>query len=230
MDAKPKRLKTALIALSPVALCTLVLAFTVLPHMPGLAPFVAGWWALAIGLALMHWSRAWVPAVLVFPLALPPLVLTFALNFHAVKVEGNSMLPTYQPGDVLLVDESAYPDLEMGVYVLEVEGEPHNPLIKRLVGMPGRTLSARYHRLFSDEFEVHPRTGTKPDTWNEDRPLEPRWWLREPLKLGDDEYFFLGDNPPESRDSRDFGPVNREAAKGRVVWSLKGSHGFGRVD
>lgn len=230
MEQRSRRIKTALLACTPVAVCTLVLALTVLPDMPGLMPFVAGWWVLSIGLAGMRWSRMWLPPALAVPLALPPLVLTFAINFHAVKVQGNSMLPTYQPGDVLLVDETAGPDDELGVYVLEVEGESHNPLIKRLVGMPGRTMAARFHRLFSDDFEVHPRTGTPPDTWNTDRRLEPRWWLSQPLELKDDEYFFIGDNPPESRDSREFGPVKRESVKGRVVWSLKGSRGFGSAD
>ncbi|MBX3459781.1 MAG: signal peptidase I [Planctomycetes bacterium] len=230
MDKAPRRITTALLACTPVALCTLLLALTVLPDMPGLAPFVAGWWVLSLGMAGMRWSRAWLPPLLVLPLALPPLVLTMAVNFRAVKVQGHSMQPTFQPGDVLLVDQTATPDRELGVYVLEVEGESHNPLIKRLAGMPGRTVAARYHRLFSDDFEVHPRTGTPPDTWNTDRPLEPRWWLSQPLKLADNEYFFVGDNPPDSRDSREFGPVGREAVKGRVVWSLKGSRGFGPAE
>ena len=43
-------------------------------------------------------------------------------------------------------------------------------------------------------------------------------------------YWVQGDNQAGSRDSRHFGPLPREALKGRVVWSLRGSRGFGPLD
>ena len=36
------------------------------------------------------------------------------------------------------------------------------------------------------------------------------------LQLGEDEYFLLGDNPPNSRDSRHYGPIKRSAIVGGV--------------
>jgi signal peptidase I len=224
------RLHSALLGLLPVAACTLALALWVIPLMPGLAPFLAGWWVLGIGLASVRWQRVWVPAALCIPLALPPLVVTVLINFHAVRVEGTSMLPLLHPGDVLLVDETVAPETPLAVYVINVPGEENNPMIKRLLGMPGQTITAAYDRLFADGQEVFPRLGDAPDTWNKQRPMERRGYVNNPLDLGADEYFFAGDNPPQSRDSRHYGPIKRADVQGRIVWSLKGSRGFGPVE
>ena len=43
------------------------------------------------------------------------------------------------------------------------------------------------------------------------------------VKLGEDEYFLMGDNRPLSQDSRDFGPVKREQILAKdflVLWPL----------
>ena len=135
---------------------------------------------------------------------------------------------TLQPGDILLLDLTATPDTRFGVFVLDVEGEKHNPLIKRLVGLPGETVDVRYGRVFANELEVFPRDGTPPDVWNETRPAHARYYSGG-RTLNEGEYFFLGDNPPDSRDSRAFGGVAGTAVEGRIVWSLRGSLGFGRV-
>lgn len=155
---------------------------------------------------------------------------TFYVNFRAVRVEGESMMPTLQPGDVLLMDLTARPDNDRySVYVLNVENEDHNPLIKRLVGLPGETMDVRFGRVFADDLEVFPRDGTASDEWNHTRPANARFYSGGRL-LGSDEYFFLGDNPPDSRDSRAFGGVTHSEMEGRVIWSLRGSHGFGTID
>ncbi len=228
MDRTPHpRVHTLLLGLLPIALGTLGLAVWVLPFMPGLAPFLLGWWVLGLGLGLVRWRRLWVAPALALPLALPPLVLTLAVNFRVVRVEGSSMLPSLVPGDVLLVDETAGPEVPLALYVVDVPGEKHNPLVKRLVGLPGAGMEVRYDRLFADDVEVHPRLGDAPDTWNEVRPVAQRGYVRRKLTLGPNEYFFLGDNPPESRDSRDFGPQPASAVIGRAVWCLRGSRGFG---
>jgi signal peptidase I len=40
------------------------------------------------------------------------------------------------------------------------------------------------------------------------------------VQVGPDRYYVLGDNRSDARDSRDFGPVPRDAIFGRVVWVL----------
>jgi signal peptidase I len=78
---------------------------------------------------------------------------------------------------------------------------------KRVIGIPGDTVVGRGERVLvngaeADDIETSPF---------------PR------VRLGSDEYFVLGDNRIFSQDSRDFGPVPRDAIFARtilVVWPL----------
>ncbi|MCA8915658.1 MAG: signal peptidase I [Planctomycetes bacterium] len=231
-SSKRNRISTIVAVLSVIAGGLLVLfvlaVLGVVPLTRGLylGPLI---WTAATGLLGLTRLRPVPVIVLSFMAGVAVLGLLIAMNFKAVRVEGQSMEPTLVPGDVLLVDLTEPPSARYGIYVLDVEGERHNPLIKRLVGLPGEEVDARYGRVFADKLEVYPRDGTPADTWNKERPAYARFYDRA-LELAEQEYFFLGDNPPDSRDSREFGPVQRDGVEGRVVWSLRGSHGFGHVD
>jgi signal peptidase I len=78
---------------------------------------------------------------------------------------------------------------------------------KRVVALPGDQVLARDGRVFVNGFKIDDITT---------RPF-PR------VDVGADQYFVLGDNRSFSQDSRDFGPVPRDAIFGRVFlvfWPL----------
>jgi signal peptidase I len=80
-------------------------------------------------------------------------------------------------------------------------------LTKRVIGVPGDTVVSRNERVFVN--------GRKAD----DIPTAPFLTTH----LGPKEYFVLGDNRSYSQDSRDFGPVPRNAIFARLVliyWPL----------
>lgn len=131
-------------------------------------------------------------------------------------VSGSSMVPTFENGQYLIVDELSYlfRDPKRGeVVIFRYPKDPSKFFIKRVIGLPGETINIRDNkvtitsgnRLFAlDEKYV-----------NSDETLEP---LRK--KLSADEYFVLGDNRNASLDSRFWGPVNRGLIRGRVLLRL----------
>jgi signal peptidase I len=84
-----------------------------------------------------------------------------------------------------------------------------DPLIKRLIGRPGDTIAIRdgavsVNGVLLDEPYLS-GTATSCTAYC------------GPLTLGTDEYFFMGDNRPVSRDSRAFGPVSADQIVGQVI-------------
>jgi signal peptidase I len=78
---------------------------------------------------------------------------------------------------------------------------------KRLIGLPGESVSVRNGHLFVDGKLLH-EPYVEP---SQDADTAGTWHVPE------GEYFFLGDNRAQSCDSRAFGPVARESFVGPVV-------------
>jgi signal peptidase I len=92
---------------------------------------------------------------------------------------------------------------------------------KRVVGVPGDTVSLRHVKRAGGGYGYVYVNGVRFDQI--ETPFFPK------VTLGKDEYFVLGDNRTFSQDSRDFGPVPRDAIFARVIliyWPL--SH-FGGI-
>jgi signal peptidase I len=148
-----------------------------------------------------------------------------------------SMQPTIRVGDYLLIDRrpsghalatrarslvGGRPILRGDMIVFERDfsddgipgGTRRIHMLKRCVGLPGETVSVNDGRV---------RIGDK--DLAEDYKSKYRSELRsgrlrdalDPVLLGQDEYYVLGDNRDASQDSRFFGPVRRESLRGRAV-------------
>lgn len=79
---------------------------------------------------------------------------------------------------------------------------------KRLIGMPNETIEIRDKAIYIDG-----------ELLEEPYPVAP---IRSgevfgPEKLAEDEYFILGDNRPNSSDSRRVGPIPKDQIVGKVV-------------
>jgi len=122
-------------------------------------------------------------------------------------VEGSSMEPNFQTGEWIIVSRLPYllgAPQRGDVVVLDFE-EPQEDLIKRVIGLPGETVEIRDGLVYING-----------------QPLEepyinarPRY-TEEPITLGADEYFVLGDNRNNSRDSHSFGAVTSDHLMGRA--------------
>lgn len=139
------------------------------------------------------------------------LITTFII-FRA-EVSGVSMQPTYTDGEKLWASRNF--KVERGdVVVVKEEHEDawgtisYSYLIKRVIGMPGEKIEISGTQIFVNDSEL---TGIFPSI-----PAEPAGVGFDYVILGDDEYYVLGDNRGNSRDSRYFGAVKRDCLVGRV--------------
>lgn len=126
-------------------------------------------------------------------------------RFFTVEVAGESMLPTLEPGDFLIVRRHL-PRTPHGriAYLRAADGRP---LLKRIVGAPGESVRVGDHVELNGRVLVEDYVVGVPSTAS----------YRGVNRLTADEYFVLGDNRAASTDSRDFGPVSAEAIEG-VAW------------
>ncbi len=129
-------------------------------------------------------ARAVVLAILCF------VVFKFVL-LH-IRVEGISMLPTYQDGSAHFVNRIAYLWHEPrrgDVVGIRLAGY-HLMYLKRIIGLPGETVAfVNGQVLINDQVLDEPYEKLSCD------------WNLPPEKLGPDEYFVVGDNrsmPPEN--------------------------------
>ncbi len=164
------------------------------------------------------------------------LVLTLLIylvihNFVAqpFEVQQSSMFPTIVDGEYILIDKLTvrFDGYHYGDVVvfnppsgsgLDTDGIP---FIKRIIGMPGDTVSLENGRVFVTRPDESPVRIEEPYVvTEEDGSTAPTQCPRSDCPLswivGPGEYFVMGDNRPHSQDSRVFGPVDQDLIIGRA--------------
>ena len=128
------------------------------------------------------------------------------------------MDPTLEGGDVCLVNILAYqvstPKTGDIVSYRPNGSSSARPDIKRVVAIPGQTIQIKDGMIYIND-QVYLE--------GKDYPAITRAGLAEnPVKLGEGEYFVLGDNRNNSEDSRnpEIGIVTSEMLEGRVWFVL----------
>jgi signal peptidase I len=169
------------------------------------------------------------------------LVRTFVLNF---KVDGRSMLPTFQNSEMILVNRNAYRTLDAWDFIDWIPGvdernsatildwgDPDRgdvivftppapgedkPYIKRVIGLPGDQVEVRDNRVFVNGTALEEEyIGDRVST------CPTGWQYCGPLTVPEDNVFVMGDNRTNSEDSRFFGPVPQDNIIGKawvVYW------------
>lgn len=129
-------------------------------------------------------------------------------------VEGASMVPTFETGDYLIVDEISYrfKTPERGsVLIFKYPKDPKKSFIKRVIGLPNEIISI-------SDGQITITNTQHPDGFVLDEPyvkLSTKDNLEYTLKRN--EYFVLGDNRASSADSRIWGPVPEGNIIGRPI-------------
>ncbi len=137
-------------------------------------------------------------------------VRTFIIT--PVKVNGNSMYPTLEGNEIMLLNKLSDID-RFDIIVVKLE-EEDSELIKRVIGLPGETIEIKNNEIYINDELLDDPYGYG-ITYNID-----------PITLGEDEYFVLGDNRIISLDSRAFGTVHRSEIKGATNFIM---YPFGKI-
>lgn len=151
------------------------------------------------------------------------LIVTFV--GQRTKVQGRSMEHTLSDGDNLIVDKISYrfrDPKRFEIIVFPYQYQENTYYIKRIIGLPGETIQIKDGYIYINGELLEEDYGAE--------VMNQSGIAADPIELGEDEYFVLGDNRNHSADSRDpsVGVLKREQLMGRAfvrIWPL-GRVGF----
>ena len=151
-------------------------------------------------------------------LAITFLIITFV--GQRTHVSGESMENTLDDGDQLIVDKLTYrfhdPE-RFDIIVFPFRYKDNTYYIKRIIGLPGETVQIADGEIYINGEVLEESYGRE--------VMQDAGMAAEPITLGDDEYFVLGDNRNYSSDSRDpsVALIHRKEIIGRAwlrIWPL----------
>jgi signal peptidase I len=151
-----------------------------------------------------------------FTLALLIVVVVIPIRVFVVSpfvVDGDSMHPTFANLDYLIVDELLYnfsAPARGDVIVFRYPGNPSVFYIKRIIGLPGETVSIDHGNVTITAAGGASLKLAEPYVVSEDATYTKN------VSLNPGEYFVMGDNRPNSSDSRVWGPLPEKDIIGRV--------------
>lgn len=146
---------------------------------------------------------------------------------YALSNVGESMEPTLKSGDRVLINRLVY-QVKSPSYgdliVFKPNGNQNaHYYIKRVVGKPGDTVAIQSGRVFVNGELLNETVLTD--------SMQDAGLAEEGVKLGEDEYFVLGDNRNNSEDSRsaNIGNVKKEDILGKAWFVVTPGNRFGRL-
>jgi signal peptidase I len=138
------------------------------------------------------------------------LLIFFAIRalIQNFRIEGVSMEPNLHDGQYLIINKFVYylhPPERGDVVVFHYPRNPRRDFIKRIIGLPGEKVEIRGERILinGEELQEPYAVHTGNYSWG-------------PQRLGEDEYFVLGDNRSSSSDSHNWGPLPKDAIVGKA--------------
>jgi signal peptidase I len=163
-------------------------------------------------------SLIWMLLYLVVIVSICLLLVNF--GFQRSVVEGESMRPTLESGDNIIVTRFSYffnakpKRYDIVVFTYDRANSVH--YIKRVIGLPGETVQIKDGCVYIDGEKL------EDDVYGL-AAMTNAGIAADPITLGDGEYFVLGDNRNESSDSRvaDVGIVYKDQIEGKAwlrIW------------
>lgn len=166
--------------------------------------------------------------------------ILFLIKVKTHIVSGESMMPTLQNKDRLFVLKNQQPE-RYSLITFQPEEKKHESYIKRVIGLPGDRIWLDQDTVYlnSQMAETNP---TPPDEENlsgvdlPDGTLKVRvaWEVAAKLKnmstIPENQFFVLGDNRRNSKDSREMGLINNDQIEGVVKYRYYPFNRIGTID
>lgn len=131
-----------------------------------------------------------------------------------IIVSGPSMQPTLDGGELMLLNKLSSFD-RFDVVVVDIETEE---IIKRIIALPGETITCERGIVYVN--------GKRQD----EEYSQGYTFDFEKITLAEDEYFVMGDNREDSKDSRMIGPIKEDQIKGTAKFVLYPFGEFGNIE
>lgn len=139
---------------------------------------------------------------------------------RSYEVHGQSMEPTIQPNEYIIVEKASYlftTPARGDVVIIGSQITGNQQLIKRVVGLANETLAIRNGVVYINDTQLD-ETYLLPLSIKSDYG---------PITIPTGHIFVLGDNRDNSTDSRTFGPVSLEKVQGHALFSYWPLHTIG---
>ena len=170
-------------------------------------------------------------AVVVVAVVIAVLLRTFVVATYSIP--SGSMEPTLQIGDRIVVDKLSYHlhGVETSNIIVfatppdeDCAGSPVADLVKRVIGLPGQTISLSGGQVYIDG-KLLSEPWLPPSVRDETYPgpSDKAYSLHQAFRIPAGDVFVMGDNRPQSCDSRYWGPVRESTIVGKVdlrIWPL----------
>jgi signal peptidase I len=150
----------------------------------------------------------------IFAVAFSVAMLVRATVVQAFFIPSESMTPTLEIGDRLLVDKVSFRVREIHRSEVIVFKRPsalkedYKDLIKRVIGLPGDLVEGRDNKVFINGVELDESAYLPAGTVTE---------AFAPVRVPVDAYFVMGDNRSGSYDSRAWGTVDSDLVVGKAI-------------
>lgn len=135
--------------------------------------------------------------------------------FKPFYVKGASMEPNFHEKEYLIIDELSFRFREPvrgEVIVFRFPEDPKEYFLKRVIGLPGETVKVQDGKVYIYNQE-------NPEGFELKESYLPETLITQgdrTSKVGENQLFVLGDNRPNSFDSRRFGPIDKSLVVGRA--------------
>ena len=160
---------------------------------------------------LLSWTR-----YILIPLVVMLSIRTFLVS--PIVVDGDSMQPTFESGDVVIIAKRA--TVERFQLIVFRHTSADYLMIKRVIGMPGDTLAMQEDVLYiNDVAYEEPYVFQAPFMTHQTENFTLAH-IANVSVIPEGHYIVLGDYRLKSRDSRHFGLVRAEDVEGVVKWRV----------